>query len=136
MASVYGDMLLYFPEQLRTFQVYDMEALVNGGWKKITDDSGAVIYTTVKGVFQNTKGAGLRESNGNLVDVDGCEFWSTSSGLQGKFLDFQDEVFRLVDSNTWSFEGGFYRYTVQKVVGNNATESDESTWNFGENSFG
>lgn len=136
MGGVYGDMLLAWTEQQRAIEVYEMEAKINGGWEKVTDpQTGEVIKTTVIGVFQNTRGGGLKDSNGNLVKVDGREFWTRLGNLEGKFFDWEEYVYRLVDVNNWSYEGGFYRYGVEKVVGNNGTESEDSTWNFGNNTF-
>ena len=135
MSGVYGDMLLAWPEQQRLIEVYDMEPKVNGGWTVIKDKSGNVIKTSVIGVFQNTRGGSIKDGNGNLVKTDGREFWTMISGLAGKFFQWDSKVYRLTDSNNWSFEGGFYRYGVEKVVGNNGTESDNTSWNLGGGSF-
>lgn len=136
MSGVYGDMLLAWPEQMRTLSVYDMKAKINGGWDKVVDpQTGKLITQTIIGVFQNTRGGGVKESNGNLVKTEGRELWTQTGNLDGKFLDFEGEVYRLQDTNNWSFEGGFHRYGLQKVVGNDATESDNATWNLGNNSF-
>ena len=138
MAGVYGDMLLAWPEQQRKIDVYDMTAKINGGWEVVKDpQTGEVIKTTILGVFQNTRGGGLKDSNGNLVTTEGRELWTRTGHLEGKFLTRDGKVFRLAapDNNDWSFEGGFYRYGVEKVVGNNGTESDNATWNLGGNSF-
>lgn len=136
MSGVYGDMLLYFREQFREFSLYQMNPLINGGWEVVKDESGNVIYTQVSGILQDTRGDAIKESNGNLVETDGRELWTKVKGLAGFFLDFDGSTYRLIDSAKWEFEGGFYRYGLQKVVGNNATESDESSWNLGGNSFG
>ena len=136
MAGVYGDMLLAWPEQKRILSVYDMTPKVNGGWEVVKDQQGKVIMADVVGVFQNTRGGGLKDSNGNLVKSDGREFWTKTGGLDGKFFQWQGEVYRLKDTNNWSFEGGFFRYGVEKVVGNNGTESDNASWNLGSGSFG
>ena len=137
MSGVYGDMLLAWPEQMRTLSVYDMEAKINGGWNKVVDpQTGDLITQTIIGVFQNTRGGGVKDSNGNLVKTEGRELWTETGNLDGKFLDFEGEVYRLQDTNNWSFEGGFHRYGLQKVVGNDGTESDNATWNIGSGSFG
>lgn len=137
MAGIYGDMLLAWPEQNRTIEVYEQTAKVNGGWDPVKDpQTGKVIKTAVTGVFQNTRGGGIKDSNGNLVKTDGREFWTLTAGLEGKFFDWNSNVYRLTDQNNWSFEGGFNRYGVEKVVGNNGTESDNATWNLGGGSFG
>ena len=136
MSGVYGDMLLAWPEQMRTLSVYDMKARINGGWDKVVDpQTGELITQTIIGVFQNTRGGGVKESNGNLIKTEGRELWTQTGNLDGKFLDFEGEVYRLQDTNNWSFEGGFHRYGLQKVVGNDATESDNASWNIGGNSF-
>ena len=136
MGGIYGDMLLVWPEQMRSIVLYDMDPEINGGWSKVTDQQGNLITQTVSGVFQNTRGGGIKDSNGNLVNTDGSEFWTRVKGLEGKFFDRDNSVYRLLDTNNWSHEGGFHRYGVEKVVGNNATESDHATWNLGGNSFG
>lgn len=135
MSGIYGDMLLAWPEQQRTITVYDMTPKVNGGWTKVVDRDGNLITQTIIGVFQNTRGGGVKESNGNLVETDGRELWTRTGDLDGKFMDWEGSVYRINDTNNWSYEGGFYRYGLQKVVGNNATESDNATWNLGGNSF-
>ena len=136
MAGVYGDMLLAWPEQNRTIEVYDQNPKINGGWEAVTDpQTGEILKTTVVGVFQNTRGGDIRDSNGNLVKTDGREFWTQTAGLEGKFFDWNESVYRLTDTNNWSFEGGFYRYGVEKVVGNNGTESNDASWNLGCDTF-
>lgn len=138
MAGVYGDMLLAWPEQNRPLEVYDQNPLINAGWEAVRDQSGEIIKTTVMGVFQNTRGGGIKDSNGNQVETEGLEFWTHTGGLTGKFFERNGKVYRLSvpDDSDWSFEGGFFRYGVEKVVGNNGTESDNAAWNLGGNSFG
>ena len=138
MAGIYGDMLLAWPEQNRKIEVYDMKPKQNGGWEKVVDQQGKLITQTIIGVFQNTRGGGVKDNNGNLVETEGRELWTQTGGLNGKFTTWKGEVFRLMvpDGADWSFEGGFYRYGVEKVVGNNGTESDNATWNLGGGSFG
>jgi hypothetical protein len=134
--SVYGDMLLYWPEQRRSLAVYDMTPKINGGWQKVLDQNGDLITQTITGVFQNTSGDQTRDGNGNLVHIKGMELWTETGGLADKFTDIKGSVYRLTADNDWESEGGFFRYTLQKVVGNNGAESDDATWNLGGNSLG
>jgi len=134
--SVYGDMLLFWPEQRRSLSVYDMTPKINGGWDKVLDQSGQLITQEITGVFQNTTGDQTRDSNGNLVHTKGMELWTEVGGLSDKFTDINGSVYRLTADNDWESEGGFFRYTLQKVVGNNGAESDNATWNLGGNSLG
>ncbi|MBQ1778248.1 MAG: hypothetical protein IIZ93_08860 [Acidaminococcaceae bacterium] len=134
--SVYGDMLLYWPEQRRTLTIYDMKPKINGGWDKVVDQSGEVITQTITGIFQNTSGNQTRDGNGNLVHTKGQELWTETPGLADKFTDINGSVYRLTADNDWQNEGGFFRYSLNKVVGNNGAESDDAAWNLGGNSLG
>lgn len=134
--SVYGDMLLFWPEQRRSLTVYDMKPKMNGGWDKVLDQSGQLITQTITGVFQNTAGDQTRDGNGNLIHAKGMELWTETGGLADKFTDIDGSVYRLTADNDWESEGGFFRYTLNKVVGNNGAESDNATWNLGGNSLG
>lgn len=136
MAGTYGDTLLAWPEQQRAIGIFDMTPKVNGGWEVVADQGGNKIVTTIIGVLQDTRGGTVKDSNGNLVKTEGRELWTQEPGLAGRFLEWEGAVYRLTDSNNWSFEGGFYRYGAEKVVGNNGTESDSASWNTGAGSFG
>ena len=131
MGGIYGDMLLFYPEQRTETEVYTMKPLINGGWKK---DEGSI--KKISCIFQNTTGRSLKDSNGNLAEGNGMELWTEEKGLAGFFTEIEKEVYRIKSSNTWSREGGFIRYGLEKVVGNNGTQSDKSSWNLGGNSIG
>lgn len=128
--GIYGDMLLVFPEQFRTFTAYEMNALINGGFEKVEGSEKDVL-----GIVQNTKGNAIAEQGGNLVNKSVFELWTSSANLDGLFIDIDGKPFRLIDSNNWVLEGGFKRYTLEMVGGNNATESDDTAWNLGNDSF-
>lgn len=128
--GIYGDMLLVFPEQFRTFTAYEMNALINGGFEKVEGSEKDVL-----GILQNTKGNAIAEQGGNLVNKSVFELWTSSTNLDGLFIDIDGKPFRLIDSNNWVLEGGFKRYTLEMVGGNNATESDDTAWNLGNDSF-
>lgn len=131
--SVYGDMLLYFPEQRRALTIFDMRPKINGGWDKVVDQQGKLITQTITGVYQNTGGDQTVDANGNLVHKKSLELWTETEGLDDKFTTYENSIYRLKGDNQWESEGGFYRYTLEKVVGNNGTESDNATWNTSNN---
>ena len=131
--SVYGDMLLFFPEQRRALTVFDMTPKINGGWNKVVDQQGNLITQTITGVYQNTGGDSTVDANGNLVHKKQLELWTETGGLSDKFTTYENNIYRLTSDNQWESEGGFYRYTLEKVVGNNGTESDNATWNTSSN---
>jgi hypothetical protein len=128
--AVYGDMLLFFSEQRRSLTVYQQTPLINGGWEKVLDSD-----LVVTGIFQNTKPSQIKDGNGNLVLSSGFEFWSETGNLNDYFTQIKDKVYRLISMQDWETEGGFYRYSLDKVVGNNGSETDDTAWNLGPNSF-
>lgn len=128
--AVYGDMLLFFSEQRKSLTVYQQTPLINGGWKKVIDSD-----LVVTGIFQNTKPSQIKDGNGNLVLSSGFEFWSETGNVNDYFTQIKDKVYRLISMQDWETEGGFYRYSLDKVVGNNGSESDDTAWNLGPNSF-
>lgn len=128
--SVYGDMLLYFAEQRTTVTVYDMTPDINAGWTIVPNSQ-----ETVSCIYQHTNGDRIKDSNGNLVSSSDFELWTETDGLRGKFLSIDGNVYRLASNAEWIREGGFFRYTCEKVVGNNGLESDVATWNLGGHSF-
>lgn len=130
MAGVYGDVMLAFPEQFRTVRVYSMAPRVGAG----LDLEGNSKY--VRCIFQHREGGRLDESGGNLVKKEKISLWSRTSGLQGMYTKLGGkDVYRIVMEDSWAFEGGYYHYDLVKVVGNNGTESDIVTPNFGADSF-
>lgn len=128
--SIYGDMLLFFPEQRRSLNVYAMTPKINGGWDIVPNSQ-----QTITGIYQNTSGDQTVEQNGNLVHRKGLELWTEVGGLSDFFTSYEGDIYRLTADNQWKSEGGFYRYTLNKVVGNNGTESDIATWNLGGHTF-
>ena len=131
MSGIYGDSLLAWTEQQIALIVYDMKPKINGGWEHVENSEVQII-----GVFQNTRGGQVKDSNGNLVKTNGCELWTAEGEIDGKFINKDGKVYRLNASNDWSYEAGFYKYSLETVVGNNGTEHDDTTWNTGSHSFG
>jgi len=131
MPGIYGEFLLAFPEQMQTLTVYSMTAQVNGGWTR--DENSDQV---VRGIYQRTGGKQITDSNGNLAERASSEFWTTTAGLNGFFTNIDNQVFRLKSDNQWVNEGGFCRYGLEKVIGNDGTEPTDTAWNFGANNFG
>jgi hypothetical protein len=121
--GVYGDMLMHFPEQFREMQYFDMLPKINSGF---TVDGSA---TTIWAVIQNAASA-IKESNGNLISSDHMNLWTETKLKRGAFILFENVTFRIVNGNDWPSEGGFYMYTVERVVGDNGT-SNTVDWSVG-----
>lgn len=131
MSGIYGDMLLAFPEQMeQNLVVFRMAPKQGGGWDAVADSS-----LTIAGIIQNTTGDSIRDENGNLVKTSGLELWTPKADLDEYFMVYGGTTYRLTRSNDWMKQGGFARYSMEKVVGNRGSESNNTTWNTGAGSF-
>ena len=131
MSGTYGDMLIAFPEQLRKVNVFKMEAKVNGGW---TVDGKTQF--SVRGIFHHTTGKQIKENGGNLAVSSGYELWTNAENLTGLFTRIQTDTYRIKGVSAWAHEGGFLKYSLEKVIGNDGTQSHSTAWNTGSHSFG
>ncbi len=131
MGGIYGDMLIAFPEQLRTFGVFAMIPKVNGGWEVVEKSKHSI-----KGVLQHTSGKALKESGGNLATSSGYELWTSAENILGLFTRIKSNIYRIKAVSEWSHEGGFFKYTLEKVIGDDGVKSKNTTWNTGAHSFG
>lgn len=119
--AIYGEMLLSFPEQFRSFTYFDMPALINDSYGTRTNIS------TIQGVVQNA-GTDIKDSNGNIVKTDEMNIWTMANLIHGRFIEFNSIVYRIIPGNDWPTEGGFYSYTIKKLVGSNGTSTDTQAW--------
>lgn len=128
--GIYGDMLLAWPEQMRTLTVYEMQPELPGGWSEEENP------LEIRGIIQHTSGRRLKDLGGNLAQGAGLELWTNAGELVGRFTKLEGDVYRITGDNKWESEGGFFRYTLEKVIGNDNTEQDNTPWNTGANNFG
>ena len=131
MGGIYGDMLIAFPEQLRMFTVFAMIPKINGGWEVVEKSKHSI-----QGVLQHTSGKALKESGGNLATSSGYELWTSAENILGLFTRIKSDVYRIKAVNEWSHEGGFFKYTLEKVIGDDGVKSNNTAWNTGAHSFG
>ena len=116
MGGLYGSMLTYFSGQLRPFTYFNMTSKLNSGY---TIDPNVPVQT-FRGVLQNST-SDVFDSNGNLA-INNNEFlWARADLQVGYFVKFGTDTFRIIPSNDWTFEGGFTRYTVSRLIGDNGT---------------
>lgn len=112
--SVYGDMLSFFPEQFRRVEYFSMRTDVKAGF------SGRMDLGTVRGVFQYMRKGELLRDGDVLSDTNVPAFWTRTKLEVGNFLKRpgDEDVYRIASDSNWSFEGGFYAYMLETVIGN------------------
>lgn len=117
--GIFGNMLMYQTGQFRDFTYFNMNPNVNSGYTIDTSFPAQKL----RGVLQNSVSK-VAESNGNLVDINDERLWCEKQLLRGLFINFdeyKEVTYRIVDGNDWPFEGGFFMYTLERVVGDNGT---------------
>lgn len=131
MGCIYGDLLIAFPEQCRIFDVFMMIPKINGGWEVIEESKHYI-----RAILQHTAGRSLKENGGNLTVSSGYELWTHEEELTGLFMRIQKDTYRITGVKQWAYEGGFLKYSLEKVIGNDGTQSHSTSWNTGSHSFG
>lgn len=119
------NILLHFPEQFRQFTYFNMTPKINSGY--IIDNN--FLPQKLWGILQNSLNE-IKESNGNLVKQINEFLWTDSALDIGKYVQFDAIIYRIIPSNDWINEGGFTRYTIDRMVGDNGTP-DLTDWTKG-----
>lgn len=117
------NMAAHFAEQFRKFTYFNMAAKTNSGY---TISSNPVQFW---GVLQNNTSL-VKESNGNTVQETHENLWTSEKLTIGWYVQFEETIFRIIPSNDWSNEGGFFNYTLERQPGDNGTP-DSQSWAFG-----
>lgn len=127
--AIYGDMLALFPEQFRMFEYFSMKP------ESVASYSTRVSLGKVRGCFQYMKRGELRQENDSLADVNIPTVWTRRKLQTGNFIQREDETYRIINANNWLFEGGFYCYTLETVVGNTDVQKPFTDVDIGQNSY-
>jgi hypothetical protein len=126
--GIYGNSLVSFSEQMQTVSYYNQTPKINGGWENKTSPINKQV------IFHSTGTRAIKDSNGNLVYVNKKEIWSLTELIPGWFVE-KDDVFRITQENNWVFEDGFYKYGIEKVVGDSGNLTVEPIFNDGAGNF-
>ena len=128
--AIYGDLLSFFPEQFRMVSYFCMKPLNVASYTE-REDLGKV-----RGVFQYMKKGELKRENDTLEDTNIPTFWTRQKLKVGNyFLQKDDELYRIVNSADWLFEGGFHCYVLETFVGNSDVQVNFEEVDLGQNSY-
>lgn len=128
--AIYGDLLSFFPEQFRMVSYFCMKPLNVASYTE-REDLGKV-----RGIFQYMKKGELKRENDTLEDTNIPTFWTRQKLKVGNyFLQKDDELYRIVNSADWLFEGGFHCYVLETFVGNSDVQVNFEDVDLGQNSY-
>lgn len=129
--AVYGSMLSAFPELFRQFEYFHLTTQPKSSYT--TRDN----VVKVRGILQYLKKGELTKENDTLNDVNVPTFWTKKKLQVGEyFIQQNEEMFRIVNSADWLFEGGFNCYVLETVVGNTDSQEPFEYVDLGQNSYG
>ena len=128
---IYGDQLVFFSEQFRTFEYFEMQPQPVASYEHRTP------LGNVKGVFQFAKRGELRRENDTLEDTNVPTLWTKQELKVGNtFIKKGDEIFRIVNPADWLFEGGFCVYILETFIGNAEGKQEPFDYvDLGQNSY-
>ena len=110
--SVYGDMLAFFPEQVRRFSYFSMIPNTVSGYQERTE------IVEVKGVLQHLRKSQLGEDVSTLTEHIVPTFWTKQKLDVGKFLHIsEDEDYRIEKNYDNYFTGKYHCYELSLVTG-------------------
>ena len=128
--AIYGDLLSFFPEQFRMVSYFCMKPLNVASYTE-REDLGKV-----RGIFQYMKKGELKRENDTLEDTNIPTFLTRQKLKVGNyFLQKDDELYRIVNSADWLFEGGFNCYVLETFVGNSDVQVNFEDVDLGQNSY-
>jgi hypothetical protein len=117
--AVYGSMLSAFPELMRNYEVFKMEARIGAGYGERHSKR------TVRGYMSWRKAREAGVIDGAATKNDRGTFWEQCDFLTGEsrieqfdMVEIKGNIYRFVEGDDFSHEGNFARWTVQFVAGN------------------
>ena len=130
--SVYGDLLVFFPEIFQNVPYYEREPKVGAGYEEKASGYEDVIIMPEKTLTVALGGRALAESTADVLDYKDKEYvWvSSDSPIKvGTFLmDLEKgRLVRLVGRAEWGLYGGFTRFDFEIVQGTTSEPNREST---------
>ena len=126
---VYGSQLSYFPELFRMFEYFKMKPQVKASY------SPRESLGKVRGIFQFVKRGELLRQNDVMDNVDVPTLWTRKKLEVGNFVTIEDVDYRIVNNNSWVYEGGFYCFTLETFTGNSDKQEPHEYVNIGQNDY-
>lgn len=124
--SVYGLSIECFPELFVTVEYFNQDPKINAGFENKTTPQ------EIRVIFQSTGNRAVKDNNDNIVYVNKKEIWCSTELQPGYFISQGEDVYRISQENNWFFEDGFYKYGIDKVVGDDGSLTNEPDYNLGE----
>jgi hypothetical protein len=115
---VYGEMLMVFQELVENYEIFKMEPHLGGGYRKRFNKIAVRGYLSWRKHREMGIEGGLTVRNDRGTFWEQCNFRTGESVIEeGDFVEVKNEVYKFVEGDDFSREGGFARWTLQFVPG-------------------
>jgi hypothetical protein len=129
-------MLAAFPELIKDYEVFKMDPHAGAGYGERYDKR------EVRGYMSWRKAREADVVGGTSTKNDRGTFWEECDYLTGEsrideldFVEIKKKLYRFVEGDDFSEEGGFARWTVQRVTGNTDQQVPDDTVRLGAEDF-
>jgi hypothetical protein len=116
---IYGNQLAAFPELMEDYEVFKMSPRIGAGYGERHDKK------TITGYMSWRKAREMGIEGDARTENDRATFWeqhdyTTGEGRieQGDYVEIEAHLYLFIEGDNFGTEGGFSRWTVQRVAGN------------------
>jgi hypothetical protein len=119
MTASYGDMLAAFPELLKEYGVFKMNSRIGASYGERYDKKTVTGYMSWRKAREADIVGDAATKNDRGTFWEQCDFLTGESRIeQFDLVEIKGKLYRFVEGDDFSHEGGFARWTVQYVAGN------------------
>lgn len=115
MAGIYGDVLAFFPELLRQYEVFTMQPKIGAGYGKRKTIRKITAYLS----FYNKDD--LKVEGDLRVSDEIGSLWVMEDGgtplPKGLYIEQDGQVYVISSCNDYKYEGGFTEYRFKRLAG-------------------
>ena len=134
--GVHGSMMVHFSEEFRAIQYFQMDPNVASGYGDRYNEGSTRGVVHMYSAPPTAEGTKLRDVQSNLVVEKKPFLWARKKIEIGWFIDDGEDVYRVLSHNKWEFEGSMTIHGLEKVVGDNGTDTVDPPFNFGGDFLG
>jgi hypothetical protein len=115
---VYGNMLAVFPELMESYAVFKMEPHLGGGYGRRSNKRIVRGYLSWRKHREMGIEGDLTVRNDRGTFWEQCDYRTGESVIEeGYFVEVKNKIYKFVEGDDFSKEGGFARWTLQFVPG-------------------
>ena len=126
--SIYGNILLHFTEQMINVEYFQQIARVGSGYDPVGESS------LIRVILQAGQGKEILGATGRLSQHAGWRtlavtdkeaIWTVTPLVLGHYIrhPYNRKVMVIDKELDWAREAGFYAYTIEKVVGEDGSQT-------------